>query len=54
MYETLQSEHTALGERLEGLNEENSKLRVNNARLLMKLETEVRFSSQTNHKNEER
>ena len=54
MYETLQSEHTALGERLEGLNEENSKLRVNNARLLMKLETEVRFSSQTNHKNEEK
>lgn len=54
MYETLQSEHTTLGERLEGLNEENSKLRVNNARLLMKLETEVRSALQTNHKNEER
>jgi len=53
MYEKLQSEHTALGERFESLNEENSKLRVNNARLLMKLETEARFASQMNHRSSE-
>jgi len=51
--ESLQAQHRALEEAHEGLklrfediSDENNKLRVNNARLLMKLETEERFSQQ--------
>ncbi|MEA1953212.1 MAG: DNA recombination protein RmuC [Campylobacterota bacterium] len=40
----LQTDHTVLQERYDNLLEENSKHRVNNARLLMKLETESRHA----------
>ncbi len=53
MYEKLSDEHKTFQERFDALNEDNSKLRINNARLLMKLETEARFASQMNHKNGE-
>jgi uncharacterized protein (DUF3084 family) len=46
MHDTLQKEYTEFKERCDVVNEENSKLRVNNARLLMKLETEERFRDQ--------
>jgi uncharacterized protein (DUF3084 family) len=46
MYATLQEEHANFKERFDVISEENSKLRVNNARLLMKLETEERFNVQ--------
>jgi chromosome segregation ATPase len=46
LYESLQEEHRMLKERLDTLNEENSKLRINNARLLMKLETEEHLERQ--------
>jgi len=39
MYAALKEEHVELKERMEKLHDENNKLRVNNARLLMKLET---------------
>jgi septal ring factor EnvC (AmiA/AmiB activator) len=42
MLAILQQEHHALKERFDLLTEENSKLRVNNARLLMKLDNEAR------------
>jgi len=51
MHENLVAEHKSLQERTEILVEDNSKHRVNNARLLMKLETEARFASQMNHKS---
>jgi len=44
-FKKLQEEHTLLQERYESLVEENSKHRVNNARLLMKLETESRHAT---------
>jgi DNA repair exonuclease SbcCD ATPase subunit len=46
MYAALKDEHEALKERLEVLSEENNKLRVSNARLLIKLDTEEQFASQ--------
>ena len=46
MYASLQEEHQGFKERFDLLADENSKLRVNNARLLMKLETEERFRTQ--------
>jgi DNA repair exonuclease SbcCD ATPase subunit len=46
MYAALKEEHEALKERLEVLSEENNKLRVSNARLLIKLDTEEQFASQ--------
>jgi chromosome segregation ATPase len=55
----LQSRYTALQEelddtkaRLEILHDENNKLRVNNSRLLMKLDTEERFAMQLQQRNE--
>ena len=45
MYENLQKEHKALQSRFEHLQEENNRFQVNNARLLMKLETESRHTS---------
>ncbi len=45
MYISLQGEHAVLKEHLEALQDENNKLRVNNARLLMKLETGERLSA---------
>ncbi len=50
MYENLLTEHKNLQERFEQLTEENSKLRINNARLLMKVETEARFKSEMNRR----
>jgi chromosome segregation ATPase len=44
-YEVLKQEHHALQERFESTSEENNKLRVNNARLLMKLESEERSAA---------
>ncbi len=45
MYETLLKAHKELQERNESLLEENSRYRTNNARLLMKLESEERLAS---------
>jgi DNA recombination protein RmuC len=45
MYETLTNAHRELQERNESILEDNSRYRTNNARLLMKLETEVRHAS---------
>jgi DNA recombination protein RmuC len=42
IYENLMQEHTTLKERFDAIMEENAKYRVNNARLLMKLESEGR------------
>jgi chromosome segregation ATPase len=57
--EDLQSRYTALEEeladtrtRLDTLHDENNKLRVNNSRLLMKLDTEERFATQLQQRNE--
>ena len=44
-YEKLQEEHKILQERHEQLSEDNSKHRINNARLLTKLETETLHAS---------
>ncbi len=44
-FKKLKDEHTLLQEKYETLVEENSKHRVNNARLLMKLETESRHAT---------
>ena len=57
VYATLLEEHNILKDRQDAILEENSKYRTNNARLLMKLESEERHvSSQKemmlNHKNE--
>jgi chromosome segregation ATPase len=46
IYTVLKEEYESLKERLEVLLEENNKLRVSNARLLIKLDTEERFASQ--------
>lgn len=51
MYDTIVQEHKLLQERFEQLTEDNSKLRINNARLLMKLETEARFKSEMNRRS---
>ena len=45
MYENLLLEHKSLQSRNESLTEENSRHRINNARLLTKLETEARHAS---------
>jgi len=45
--EALQEEHKALQERFETVTEENNKLRINNARLLTKLESEARMGKRT-------
>jgi DNA recombination protein RmuC len=50
IYENLLKEHKILQERFEQLTEDNSKQRINNARLLMKLETEARFKSEMNRR----
>ena len=50
-HENLLEEHKALQAHFGTIQEENSKLHINNARLLMKLETEARFSSQLNLRN---
>ena len=42
----LTEEHKALNEKFEAVQEDNNKLHVNNARLLMKLESEARFASE--------
>ena len=42
IYENLMQEHTTLKERFDGIMEENAKYRINNARLLMKLESKGR------------
>jgi len=46
MYAALKEEYKVIQQRLEALAEENQKLKVNNARLLMKLEKEEQFASQ--------
>ncbi len=50
----LKEDHTALLEKYEAVQEDNNKLHVNNARLLMKLESEARFLTELqkrdNHK----
>ncbi len=46
LYAKLQEEHRTFQERFDTISEENSKLRINNARLLMKLETEERQREQ--------
>ena len=51
IYERLLAEHKSLKERFDTLNDENNKLHISNARLLMKLETEERFSSQLQQRN---
>ena len=45
MHSRLHSEHTDLKGHHSGIQEENSKFRINNARLLMKLESEALYSS---------
>lgn len=52
MYATLKEEHEAIQHRLEALAEENQKLKVNNARLLMKLEKEEQFASQLQERSD--
>jgi DNA recombination protein RmuC len=54
MHTSLQEEHQNFKERFDALSEENSKLRVNNARLLMKLETEERFNVQHQQRAQQR
>jgi len=51
LYENLSVEHKSLQERTEILLEDNSKHRINNARLLLKLETKERFTSYMDHKS---
>ena len=46
----LTEEHKVLSKKFETVQDENNKLHVNNARLLMKLETEARFTRQANAK----
>jgi uncharacterized protein (DUF3084 family) len=45
MYTQLQEEHASMVKRYDEMQDDINKLRVNNARLLMKLETEAQFSS---------
>ena len=45
MHDALKSEYEAMKARMEEVHDENNKLRVNNARLLMKLETGERLSA---------
>ena len=45
MYSALLEEHKTFQERFTVVQEENSKLRINNARLLMKVETEERLAA---------
>jgi len=52
MYETLTHAHKELQERNESLLEDNSRYRVNNARLLMKLESEERVAQNMKDKKE--
>jgi len=54
MYHALKEEHEALKTRLEVLAEENNKLRVNNARLLIKLDKEEQFASQMQERGNKR
>jgi len=51
-YTALEEELNLFKERLESIAEENNKLRINNARLLMKLETEERYQTMRHHKGE--
>jgi DNA recombination protein RmuC len=51
MYENVLKEHKHLQERYEQLTEDNSKLRINSARLLVKLETEARFKSEMSRRS---
>ena len=44
--ENLEEAHKVIQGRFDSIQEDNSKLHINNARLLMKLETEARFSTQ--------
>lgn len=52
MYATLKNEHENLQERFDSTLEENMKYRTNNARLLMKLESEERYAQNMKHKKE--
>jgi len=52
MYTALISEHEMLKERFDTTLEENSKYRTNNARLLMKLESEERYAQNMREKKE--
>jgi len=52
MLETLKSEHENLQERFESTQEESMKYRTNNARLLIKLESEERYGQNMKHKIE--
>ena len=45
--EALQEEHRALLERFEAVSDENNKLRINNARLVTKLETDARLNGKS-------
>jgi len=52
MYETLSNAYKELQERNESLLEDNSRYRVNNARLLMKLESEERIAQNKKEKKD--
>ena len=52
MHTALVSEHETLKERFDAILEENTKYRTNNARLLMKLESEERYTQNMRHKQE--
>ena len=52
MYTALVSEHETLKERFDTILEENTKYRTNNARLLMKLESEERYAQNMREKKE--
>jgi len=53
IYENLMQEHVTLKERLDAVMEENAKYRINNARLLMKLESEGRQTQMMREKQNE-
>jgi regulator of replication initiation timing len=52
MHTALTNEHETLKERFDAILEENTKYRTNNARLLMKLESEERYTQNMRHKQE--
>ncbi len=57
MFENLTDEHKALLKKFEAIQDDNTKLHINNARLLIKLESDARFASEmakrSKPKNEE-
>jgi hypothetical protein len=47
----LTEEHKTLSEKFEALQDDNNKLHINNARLLMKLESEARFNAEMTNRS---